>query len=239
MSLMSATGRLTSRPPPAGLAPGVGRRESTVTARRLGLTRWRDPRLAVGIVLMSASVILGVRVVDAADDTVPVWSLQEDMPAGSPLSASQLTERNVHFDGGDDAGLYLSADVEPPGGMVLDHDVNAGELLAVSSLRLGTDTSAAELPLAVATGSLPADLAPGDRVDVWVTPDPAGSGPPSDATEVLSDVSVVSLDTSSAALGVGDATRILIALDNAAVADLGETLSRLSTGHVVLVRESG
>jgi len=188
---------------------------------------------------MAASVILGVRVVDAADDTVPVWSFQEDLPAGSPLTASQLTVRNVHFDGGDDAGLYLSADAAPPGGMVLGHDVNAGELLSVSSLRLGTDTSAAELPLAVATGSLPADLAPGDLVDVWVTPDPAGSGPRSGATEVLSDVSVVSLDTSSAALGAGDATRILIALDDAAVAGLSDTLSRLSTGQVVLVRESG
>ncbi len=238
MSHMSATGRLTSRPPSTGVAPGVVRGESTVTARRLGSARWRDPRLAVGIVLMSASVILGVRVVDAADDTVPVWSVQEDVSAGSPLTASQLTARHVHFDG-DDARLYLSADAALPRGMVLDHDVSAGELLAVSSLRLETDTSAAELPLAVSSGSLPADLAPGDLVDVWVTPDPAEPGPTSAAAEVLSEVSIVSLDTSSAALGAGDATRILIALDDAAVAGLGETLSRLSSGQVVLVRKSG
>ena len=35
---------------------------------------WRDPRLWIGIVLVAASVVVGARVLAAADDTVQVWA---------------------------------------------------------------------------------------------------------------------------------------------------------------------
>lgn len=235
MSLMSATGRLPGRMPEVARRRGFGASASTV--RRLDSTRWRDPRLAVGIVLMAASLLLGVRVIGAADDTVAVWSLRDDASAGTPLSLAELTVRRVHFDSRDEVNVYLSADSTPPPGVVLDHDVSGGELLAVSALRAPSDTSAAELPLAVAGGALPADLAAGDRVDVWVTPDPSGTESLAEAVLLLSGVAVVSLDTETA-LGGADGARVLIALDDAAVSGLDATLAQLSTGRVVLVRRS-
>jgi len=214
-----------------------------VTARRLGAARWRDPRLAIGIVLVAASVVLGVRVVDAADDTVAVWSLRADAPAGTELSAADLVPARVHFASAEDAQLYLPAAEPVPADVVLGHDVAAGELLPVSALQPPSIPSA-ELPLAVPNGSLPADLAPGERVDVWVAPDPSSvgagrGGGTGRAVRVLSGVSVVSLETADTALGGGDATRVLVALDDAAAASLDVTLARLATGSPVLVRLGG
>jgi len=208
------------------------------SARRLSLARWRDPRLAIGVVLVATSVVLGTRVVTAADDTVAVWSLRSDASAGSSLSASDLVPTRLHFADSDDIELYLPADATLPTDVVLAHDVRAGELLPVSALVPPT-AAAAELPLAVPDGSLPADLAPGDLVDVWVTPEAAGGAAPEKAVRVLSGVSVLSLDTADAALGGGDATRVLIGLDDAEAAGLDVTLAQLATGLPVLVRVGG
>lgn len=220
--------------------PGRVAESSTVPARRLGSARWRDPRLAIGVVLVAASVVLGVRVVDAADDTVAVWSLRSDLPAGTAVTATDLTITRLHFADADEAALYLSAEETLPSGVVLAHDVRAGELLAVSTLR-SPSTASAELPLAVPDGSLPSDLGPGDRVDVWVAPDPAAAATADagKAVKVLSAVTVVSLDAADSALGGGDATRVLLALDESAVAGLDETIAALASGSPVLVRLGG
>ena len=212
----------------------------TVPARRLGADRWRDPRLAVGVLLVAASVVLGVRVVEAADDTVTVWSARSDVSAGTVLTDADLVATQVHFAGGDEARLYLSAEAAPPSGVALGHDLRAGELLAASSLQ-PSSAATAELPLAVPDGSIPADLAPGDHVDVWVASEATGAagGATGTATQVLSDVLIVSLDTADTALGGGAATRVLVALDDSAVAGLDETLATLASGAPVLVRRGG
>src|SRR5262245_28364715 len=84
--------------PEVGPAPAV---------RRLRSSRWRDPRLAVGVVLVAASVVVGARVIDAADDTVPVWSLRNDVPAGSELTSDDVIVSRVRFGDAGDAESYF------------------------------------------------------------------------------------------------------------------------------------
>ena len=43
---------------------------------------WRNPRLLLGIVLVAGSVVLGARLLAAADDTVAVWAVSADLPDG-------------------------------------------------------------------------------------------------------------------------------------------------------------
>ncbi len=234
LSTMSGMATTAAAAGQSGRAGGLG----TVPARRLVSARWRDPRLAVGVVLVAASVVLGVRVVSAADDTVAVWSLRSDLPAGAAVTTADVTVTRLHFGDGNDAALYVSADETLPAGVVLAHDVSAGELLPLSSLRSPT-AAAAELPLAVPNGALPSDLGPGDRVDVWVAPDVASTGETGRAVRVLSGVGIVSLDAADTALGGGDATRVLIALDESAASQLDGTLARLAAGTPVLVRLGG
>ena len=57
-----------SAAPPAGVEvlPGPA-------PRRVRPPRWLDLRLVLGVLLVLASVLLGARIVSAADVTVPVW----------------------------------------------------------------------------------------------------------------------------------------------------------------------
>lgn len=206
-------------------------------ADRLVVRRWRDPRLWVGLVLVAASVLVGSRLLAAADDTVGVWALTRDVPAGAPLTADVLAVRQVRF--GDDAteAGYLPA-ARPPGPRaVARRDLAAGELLARAAVGRPA-RSAVELPVVVGPGGAPDDLQVGDVVDVWVGP-PPGSGSTAPAARMLTAVSVVRAAHTSGPLGEAAERQVLLGLDAAERPALGPLLGRLAGGSVVLVRHGG
>ena len=45
----------------------------SVPATRVRRPGWRDPRLAVGLVLVAAATVAGARLLATSDDTVAVW----------------------------------------------------------------------------------------------------------------------------------------------------------------------
>ena len=207
-------------------------------ARRLTSARWRDPRLAVGVVMVAGSVVLGSQVLASADDTTPVWSVSTDVVAGTPLSGDAVEVDRVRLDDGADAALYLSGDDPFPTGMVAAHDLAAGELVSRSDVRATAERSGAELPVAVQDGHRPTDLAAGDLVDVWVAPGPASqSSQP--ARQVLTAVEVVAVDATGGGIGGGSAAVVLLGLVQPDSADLSDTLSAITSGTVVLVRMEG
>jgi Flp pilus assembly protein CpaB len=225
----AVTSSRSARTPEVGPAPAV---------RRLRSSRWRDPRLAIGVILVAASVALGARVIAAADDTVPVWSLRNDVPAGSELTSDDVELSHVHFDEAGDTERYFDGAEEIPGGLVVGHDLAAGELLSRSALVQPESEAISEVPLPVADGFYPTDLGVGDRVDVWVAP--------TDETDrqamaelVLDDVAVLQTDLAAEGLGSAASTVILVGLDAGASASLDESLAAITTGSVVLVREDG
>jgi hypothetical protein len=206
-------------------------------ARRLGSSRWRDPRLAVGVVLVAASVVLGARVVAAADDTVPIWSLREDVSTGSALTADDVTVAHVHFDRADDADHYFDGDEPLPDDLVAGHDLVSGELLSRSALVDPESRAINELPLPVAEGFYPADLATGDRVEVWVTPEETADEPTAVADKILDEVAVLQTDTASTSVGGGASTVVLVALDADDASELEKLVSAVAQGSVYLARE--
>jgi hypothetical protein len=205
-------------------------------ARRLGSSRWRDPRLAVGVVLVATSVVVGARVVAAADDTVAVWSMRQDVSAGSALTAEDVTVSHVHFADAAEADRYFDGDQTLPDGAVVGHDLAAGELLARSALVKPESEAVSELPLPVADGLYPADLETGDRVDVWVAPEDAADKRAA-AEQVLDGVAVLRTDLGSTSVGGGASAVVLVALDADGEAALDELLAAVTTGAVYLVRE--
>ena len=46
---------------------------------------WRDPRLWVGVVLVTGSVVAGARILAGADDMTSVWAASGDLAAGQTL----------------------------------------------------------------------------------------------------------------------------------------------------------
>jgi hypothetical protein len=149
-----------SRPPgEPGRAPA---------ARRVRPPRWLDLRLVLGVLLVLGSVLVGARVVGAADATVPVWSVNGDLAAGTVLAAGDLTAVDVRLDAA--ASGYLSTTVDPRG-RTLARGVGAGELLPRAALAETTDLVQVALP--VQAGWVPPGLRRGQLVDVYAVADPA------------------------------------------------------------------
>ena len=140
--------------------------------RRVRPPRWLDLRLVLGVLLVLGSVLLGARVVTAADATVPVWSAAGDLAAGTVLAEDDLVAVSVRLD--DAAGAYLATSTHPEG-RVLGRAVRAGELLPRSALEEASGL--VQLALPVQAGFVPPSLARGRVVDVYAVADPAvGAG---------------------------------------------------------------
>jgi hypothetical protein len=216
------------------------------TARRGIRSRWRDPRLLLGVLLVLASVLVGARVLAGADDTTPVWAAIRDLPAGSQVSADDVEVVDVSL-GSEVGRAYLSATAPLASGMILAKPVAAHELLTLSAVDPLATGPVAQLPLGVESSSMPSDLAPGDIVDVWVVPSPAVNssgatrsrayGTPR-AISVLPAVIVVATD-SVATLASGSTRNVVIGLGRLQLGRLRTVLPRLASGTIVLVRHGG
>jgi hypothetical protein len=138
------------------------------TPRRVRPPRWLDLRLVLGVLLVLGSVLLGARVVSAADSTVPVWAAAGDLAAGTELTADDVVAVEVRLDAAADA--YLSTGTRPEG-RTLARAVGNGELLPRSALE--EPARLVQLALPVQAGYVPPALDRGQLVDVYAVADPA------------------------------------------------------------------
>ncbi|WP_345771644.1 SAF domain-containing protein [Geodermatophilus sabuli] len=158
---MSATRTAPTPPAVAADPPGP-------VPRRTRPPGWLDLRLVLGVLLVLGSVLLGARVVTAADATVPVWSATADLAAGTVLTAADLVAVEVRLD--DAAGAYLATSTRPEG-RTLARTVGAGELVPRSALEEPAELVSLALP--VQAGFVPPALTRGQVVDVYAVGDPA------------------------------------------------------------------
>jgi hypothetical protein len=157
---------MTAVRPPLAAPPAETPRSQV--PRRVRPPRWLDLRLVLGVLLVLGSVLLGARVVSAADATVPVWAVAGDLSAGTELTADDLVAVDVRLD--DAADAYLSTSTRPEG-RTLSRAVHAGELLPRSALEAPGDL--VQLALPVQAGYVPPGLERGQLVDVYALADPA------------------------------------------------------------------
>jgi hypothetical protein len=229
MTALGTRGRPAAALDQASGAASTTAAPAAVRFRRPG---WRDPRLVVGVLLVCVSVVLGAQLLSGRDDVSQVWAVREAVSGGETLSSDDLRAVGVRFAEASDAGRYVSAD-EPLGpGAVVTRDLAEGELLPLAALGQ-TDAGLLELPVAVPGGGVPAGLAPGDRVDVWVVPTARASTRSPRADQVLSGVAV--LRVGGRGVGGPEAARqVVVGVDPAT--ELAGTVGRLADSHVVLVR---
>jgi hypothetical protein len=211
--------------PPGGPAP-----------RRVRPPRWLDLRLVLGVLLVLGSVLLGARVVTAADATVPVWSATGDLAAGTVLADGDLVAVQVRLD--DVAERYLATSTDPAG-RVLGRAVRAGELVPRSALEEATGL--VQLALPVQAGYVPPSLTRGQLVDVYAVADPVvgATGQTGGDVEL-----VVSGAPVQAVTGRGDgvlstATTTVQVVVAVAAEDAADVLGTIGgRGLVVVVRDS-
>ena len=125
---------------------------------------WFDPRFAIGVLLVAASVVGVVAIVSAADTSVLVLAARSALAPGDHVDGDDLRETSVRLDGAE--RLYLLPSDLPADGLVVTKPVAEGELVAASAVgsTLGEEQTA--LVLAV-DGELAASVVAGSGVDVW------------------------------------------------------------------------
>jgi hypothetical protein len=131
---------------------------------RLRRPSWLDLRLVIGLLLVLGSVLVGARIVAAADRTTPVWAVRNDLAAGTALAPDDLVVVRMRVSAG--ADRYLATG-RSPAGLTLTRDVGAWELLPADALRARTDGSMVSIP--VSPQHVPSTVRPGQRIDVYAT----------------------------------------------------------------------
>lgn len=135
-------------------------------AQRLVPRRWLDGRAVLGVVLLLGSMVGGARLFAAAGHETAVWAAAHDLAPGERLSTADLTAVRVRLNGA--ASGYLTG--AAPAGYVVVRFVAARELLPAGALAASARPDSTRLvTVAVQAGHLPPNLAPGDRVDVYLT----------------------------------------------------------------------
>ena len=212
-------------------------REAVPGATRSKAPTWRNARLLVGLVLVAGSVLLGARLMAAADDTVGVWALAHDLPAGVPLTQDDLVVREMRFPDSTTADTYLSSSRPPAADVRLSRAVSEGELLPRAALSTQRMAEVVEVPVSVATDDLPATVRLGSTVDVWVTPGvSAVSQRRPKAVRVLEEVKVVAVPAARQGLGPQTTRQVIVGLPTSRTAELEIALGSMSGGRVIIAK---
>lgn len=137
---------------------------------------WRDPRLWIGVAIVAVSVVVGARVVGAADDSVAVWAATGDMGAGDTVGADDLVAHRVRFADPRHLQDYFTADEALPADVRLIRSVGAGELLPRAAVGSAAASGTLQLPVAVDLALVPPSVRSGAVVDVHLTGTAPGGG---------------------------------------------------------------
>lgn len=189
--------------------------------------------LAGALLILVASVGGGYAWSSATDER-EYWMLAHDVTQGTPVSQSDLRVVNATI--GEDAAL-IGVGEELPAGAVWTSDQRAGAFVTMASWTTELQPRH-EVPLSVAPGDAPVDLARGDVVDVWVA-DVGVAGTPVDetaaaghhASRALEEVRVVDVGQAPTAA----AQTVLIGLDEPPSAT---TMASATAGRIIVVRRS-
>ena len=186
----------------------------TTTRRRF----WFDPRLAIGLVLIAASVAGVLGIVSSADASIVVLAARDDLAPGDRIDADDLVETSARIA---DAGLYL--DAVPEEGLIVTRAIGEGELVAVSAVGATAGTRLASVVVTV-NGQLPAAVGAGTTVDLWAARKQESTtfGPPS---VIVSGAIVVRVIEQEGLVASGDATTVEVLVPRLKIARVLEAVA--------------
>ena len=209
-------------------------------AARLRRPTWRDPRLALGILLVTGSVALGSWAVSDAGRTVAVYAAATTLTPGDTVGPQDLVVVDVHL--GDDLDLYYPVSAAPPDGLVALRTVGERELLARSAVGSADELEYRSVAVPV-TDALSSKVTAGSLVDLWlVAPQPStgtgGTAAPAAPPVLLADGLVVAeLGERGSSLLAGGAPTIHVLAPTSA---LPQVLAALAgPGEVAIVPVPG
>ena len=193
---------------------------------RLGTASWLDKRLILGVLLVVGSVLLGARSLAGADQSQLVWSATHDLAIGTVLADGDVTLSKARLF--DTSGRYLAG--PKPIGYVLLRPVSNQELVPVDALSTpARSVPRREVTVSVLSGHLPPDLARGELVDLYVTPEDKALR----AHLVLGSLTVAGVTRDGGLGATGQDQPVVLTVDPGQVLAIVQALSE---GHIDLVR---
>jgi len=182
---------------------------------------WFDPRLAIGIVLIAASVIGVFGIVSVADASDQVLTARAALAPGDRIDAEDLVATAVRMPGATD--LYLVPNDVPAEGLIVTKAIAAGELVPASAVGSAAALRLASVVIAV-NGELPGSIEPGATVDVWAARLEQSNeyGPPS---VIVAGATVVRVLESEALVASGNSTTIELLVPRSRIARVLEALA--------------
>ncbi len=208
---------------------------ATHDAPRLKRPSWKDPRLLTGLLLVIASTVGVIALLDSQDTSTEVYSAREDIPVGSTLTQEDFVVVPVQL--GDAGDAYLAVADGIPANTVSTRLVVRGELMPTSAIGSADELDRKPVGLSVAD-PLPSGTAAGDRVDVWVSlrTDRNTFEKPQLLMEAAE---VAELTVGESALGSRSATLVQILVEDDAMPELLDAMSNDARIAVVLNPSAG
>ena len=192
-------------------------------SRRFGV----DPRLAIGVGLIIASIVGVWSVVQAADRSSPVFVASSTLAVGDTVTSDDLSVAHVRLDSA--ARRYLST--IPDDGLVVTRTIFEGELVPRAAVRADADVQVSAVVVESAI-AIAGSVEPGSRVDVWAAEqeEDGSFAPP---TVVVSDAGVVRVLEQRGLVSTGSGDTVEILVPTGTVAALLAALSGESAISIV------
>lgn len=158
------------------------------TAQRLSFSRWKDPRLAFGVLLMSVSAIAGSLLMQGPD-TSPIYQAAGPLVPGTELGNAELVVVDV-------PAQLAHRYVGPADGVDdrrISHVVGEGELISKSAMEADA-VSAGHTHLVVPLmAPAPAILGKGSTAELWRINQEQAGGEEAGAQRIASGLVIVSI----------------------------------------------
>ena len=189
-------------------------------------------RFLIAISLLVLSILSSVFISLLSNQKESYLIATRELTPGQQISVSDIAIVKVNVSALENT--YLTADQNPVGSIVINR-IPSKSLIANQSISTKTDLiNSAELSLTVRAIDLPANIAAGDRISIYLLEDAQPGAFPTDPELVLSDIYLGIIERKSSNFGSDAAITIAIGRD-----EIADVLRATTYGRLVVVKLNG
>ena len=189
-------------------------------------------RFLIAISLLVLSILSSVVISILSNQKGSYLITTRELTPGQQISASDIAIVKVNVTAL--ANTYLTADQNPVGSIVINR-IPHKSLIANQSISTQTDLiNSAEISLTVRAIDLPANIAAGDRISIYLLEDAQPGAFPTDPELVLSDIYLGIIERKSSNFGSDAAITIAIGRD-----EIADVLRATTYGRLAVVKLNG
>ena len=189
-------------------------------------------RFLIAISLLVLSILSSVFISLLSNQKGSYLITTRELTPGQQISASDIATVKVNVTAL--ANTYLTADQNPVGSIVINR-IPRNSLIANQSISTQTDLiNSAELSLTIRAIDLPANIAAGDRISIYLLEDAQPGAFPTDPEIVLSDIYLGLIERKNSNFGSDAAITIAIGRD-----EIADVLRATTYGRLVVVKLNG